>query len=94
MLMILWHEKRGELILKNVSLKEACVKLSRFYNVEFELKAQGLHSQKIRMILKDDPLEDALKLLTIISPITYHIEERDVLSDGKYSKKKIIIKNK
>ena len=86
--------KKGELILKDVSMKEACVKLSRFYNVEFELKAQGLDSQKIRMILKDDPLEEALKLLTIISPITYHIERRKVLPDGKYSKKKIIIKNK
>jgi len=86
--------KEGELILRDVSIKEACVKLSRFYNVEFELKGQGLHSQKIRMILKDDSLEDALKLLTIISPVTYHIERREILPGGQYSKKKIIIQNK
>ena len=84
----------GRLILKDVTLSEACLKLSRFYNVEFDLRSQSQHQQKIRMTLKDDPLEDALKLLTIISPVTYQIEERKVLSDDSYSKKKIIIKNK
>jgi len=86
--------KDGKLILKDVSLSEACVKLSRFYNVEFDLQTKGLLHQEIRMTLKDDSLEDALKLLSIISPITYQIEERKVLSDNSYSRKKIIIKNK
>lgn len=86
--------KNGKLILKDVSLSETCVKLSRFYNVEFDLQAKGLHEQRIRMTLKDDPLEDALKLLTIISPVSYRIEERKALFDDSYSKKKIIIKNK
>ncbi len=86
--------KDGKLVLKDVSLSEACVKLSRFYNVEFDLQTKGFHQQKIRMTLKDDPLEDALKLLTIISPVTCQIEERKVLDDNSYSKKKIIIKNK
>ncbi len=84
----------GRLILKDVTLNEACLKLSRFYNVEFDLQNQSQHQQKIRMTLKDDPLEDALKLLTIISPVTYHIEERKVLSDDSYSKRKIVIKHK
>lgn len=84
----------GRLILKDVTLNEACLKLSRFYNVEFDLQGQSQCHQKIRMTLKDDPLEDALKLLTIISPVTCHIEERKVLSDDSYSKKKIVIKNK
>ncbi|MEN6455220.1 MAG: DUF4974 domain-containing protein, partial [Prolixibacteraceae bacterium] len=86
--------KNGKLILKDVSLSETCVKLSRFYNVEFDLQAKGLHEQRIRMTLKDDPLEDALKLLTIISPVSYRIEERKALVDDSYSKKKIIIKNR
>lgn len=86
--------KDGVLILRDVSLSEACLKLSRFYNVEFDLQTEGLQKQKIRMILKDDPLDDALKLLTIISPVTFQVEERKVLSDDSYSKKKIIIKNK
>ncbi len=86
--------KEGVLILKDVSLSEACVKLSRFYNVEFDLQTEGRHRQKIRMTLKDDPLEDALKLLTILSPVTWRTEERKVLDDNSYSRKKIIIKNK
>lgn len=86
--------KEGILILKDVSLNEACVKLSRFYNVEFDLQTEGPHQQKIRMTLKDDPLEDALKLLTLISPVTWRMEDRKVLDDNSYSRKKIIIKNK
>jgi ferric-dicitrate binding protein FerR (iron transport regulator) len=86
--------KDGILILKDVSLSEVCVKLSRFYNVDFDLQTEGTYHQKIRMTLKDDPLEDALKLLTIISPVTYEIENRKVLDDNSYSKKTIIIKNK
>jgi ferric-dicitrate binding protein FerR (iron transport regulator) len=86
--------KEGKLLLKDVSLSEACVRLSRFYNVNFDLQTKGLYHQKIRMTLKDDPLEDALKLLTIISPVTYQIEERKVLSDNSYSKKKKVKRQK
>ncbi len=86
--------KDGRLILRNISLKEACVKLSRFYNVDFELQAKGLDDMKIQLTLEKETLEDALTLLTMISPVNYQIDKRKAQNDQSYSKKKIIIKNK
>ncbi len=86
--------KDGRLVLRNISLKEACVKLSRFYNVDFELQAKGLDDMEIQLTLGNETLENALTLLTMISPISYLVEERRVQNDQSYSRKKIIIKNK
>ena len=86
--------KDGKLILNDNSLEEACLKLSKFYNVDFELQTTEIESQKIRLILENETLDDALKLLTMIAPVKYQIRGREVLDNNSYSKKKIIIKNK
>lgn len=86
--------KDGKLVLNDVSLEEACVKLSRFYNVRFELQARGLEDHKIRLVLEDEPLEDVLKLLTKLVPVEYQIPERKMTNNNSYSKKTIIFKNK
>ena len=86
--------KDGNLILNNVSLEEACVKLSRFYNVDFECSVEKNNNSMIQLTLENETLEEALKLLSMISPISYHIERQKVLDNKSYTKKKIIIKNK
>ena len=86
--------KDGKLILNDVSLKETCLKLGRFYNVEFELKTKNIDKQKVRLVLEDETLEDALKLLSMIVPVKYQIEKRKVLDNNSYSKTEITIKNK
>lgn len=86
--------KDGKLILNDVSLEETCIKLGRFYNVEFELKTERIYSQKVRLVLEDETLEEALKLLTMIAPISYQIEKRKIMDNNSYSKTKIILKNK
>lgn len=86
--------KDGKLILNDVSLKEMCLKIGRFYNVEFVLKTEKIDNQKVRLVLQDETLEDALKLLTMIAPVSYQIEKRKIMDNDSYSKTKIIIKNK
>jgi transmembrane sensor len=86
--------KDGKLILNDVSLKEACFKLGRFYNIEFEMQTKDPDKQKVRLILEEEPLEDALNLLTLISPVKYQIEERKMTGSNHFSKKKVIIKNR
>lgn len=86
--------KDGRLVLRNISLKEACIKLSRFYNVDFDLQVRGLDNMEIQLTLKNETLENALNLLTMISPVSYQIEKRKMQNDRSYSKKRIIIKNK
>lgn len=86
--------KDGKLVLRNISLKEACTKLSRYYNVDFELQAKGLDEMGIQLTLENETLENALTLLTMISPVQYQIEKRKALPDQSFSRKKIYIKNK
>jgi ferric-dicitrate binding protein FerR (iron transport regulator) len=86
--------KDGKLILNDVFLKEACLKLSRFYNVDFDLQIEKIDDQKVRLVLEDETLDDALKLLTMIVPVRYQFEERKIQENNSYSKKKIILKNK
>ena len=86
--------KDGKLILNDVSLEETCIKLGRFYNVEFELKTEKIDNQKVRLVLDDETLEESLKLLTMIAPVSYQIEKRKIMDNNSYSKTKIILKNK
>jgi transmembrane sensor len=86
--------KDGKLILNDVSLEETCIKLGKFYNVEFELKAEKTDNQKVRLVLEDETLEEALKLLTMIAPVSYQIEKRKIMDNNSYSKTKIVLKNK
>lgn len=84
----------GKLVMRDITLKEACLKLSRFYNVEFEIRAANTEQEQVRLVLENESLDDALKLLSVITPVNYHIQERKALHDDSYSKKKIIITNK
>ncbi len=86
--------KDGKLILNDVSLEETCIKLGRFYNVEFEMEKKNIDNQKVRLVLEDETLEEALKLLTMITPVSYQIEKRKIMDNNSYSKTKIILKNK
>jgi len=86
--------KDGKLILNDLSLEESCVRLSRFYNVEFEVQKGVTNNQKVRLVLEDESLNEALTLLSMILPVTCKVEERSLLKDNMYSKKKVIIKNK
>ncbi len=86
--------KDGRLILKDVSLDEARNKLSRFYNVEFIQQAKIIDSSKVRLVLENESLEEAMELLTMITPYKFQIENRKILNNGNYIKRKVIINNK
>jgi ferric-dicitrate binding protein FerR (iron transport regulator) len=86
--------KDGRLILNDVSLEEACSKLSRYYNVDFDIRTTRPEKQMVRLVLENETLDDALKLLSMLVPIKFNVEVRKILEDNSYSKKKIIITNK
>jgi len=87
-----WTE--GKLILNDISLEESCERISRFYNVDIELQTKNMNYQQVRLLLEDETLEEALNLLCLILPIEYRVEGRTAMADDRYSKKKIIFKNK
>jgi len=58
------------------------------------LQTRAADDKKIRLVLENESLDDALKLLAMITSVQIRTEERKILNNNSYSKKKIIIKDK
>ncbi|RKD88237.1 FecR family protein [Mangrovibacterium diazotrophicum] len=86
--------KDGRLVLKDIPLEEACVKLSRFYNTDIELGSPELKDKKIRLVLEDETLDEALALIATLFPVKYEVVERSQSENDSFTKKKIILKLK
>lgn len=87
-----WIE--GKLVMNDISFKEACQKIGLFYHVDIDLRATNVENEKVRLVLENESLDDALKLLSVIASVNFQVQKRELLADGNYSKKKIIIINK
>ncbi|WP_163713244.1 FecR family protein [Mangrovibacterium lignilyticum] len=86
--------KDGKLILHDLSLEETCVKLSRFYNTDIVLESEELKDKKVRLVLEDESLEEALALIALLFPVEYEVVERNMIDNNSFTKKKIILKLK
>ncbi|MCD6367035.1 MAG: DUF4974 domain-containing protein [Bacteroidales bacterium] len=82
--------KEGKLILRNDPMNEVVKKIGRWYNVEIDLKDKELESYTYRATFEDETLSEVLKLLKLTSPIDYVEQQREMLPDGTFTKKKII----
>jgi len=83
--------KTGKLIFMNDRLDEVIRKLSRFYNVEFDVKGNVNKNQLFRAILEDESLDEILRYMKLTMGIDYTIQERKIDQDNRVSKQKIII---
>ena len=83
----------GKLVFKNESLVEVTDRLSRMFNVEFEV-ADNVKYYSYTVTFVDEPLFQILDLMTIATPVTYKALSRKKLPDGTFSKQKIIIKKR
>ncbi len=88
---ISWTE--GKLIFDDTPLLEVAEQLSRVFNVDFEVRDE-VKGYKYTVTIIDDPLYQILDLMSIATPITYKILPRIKLSDGTYSKQRIVIKKR
>jgi transmembrane sensor len=85
--------KDGKLVFKNESLVEVTDRLSRIYNVDFEI-ADNVKDYSYTVTFVDEPLFQILDLITIATPVTYKSLLRKKLPDGTFSKQKIIIEKR
>ncbi len=85
----------GSLIFKNDNTNDVAVRLGRWFNAEIifdeELSKSGY---VFTATFKQESLEEALKLLSYSSPITYKIISGSQLNDSSFSKRKVIISKK
>lgn len=86
--------KDGKLIFRNEPLKSVVEELSSFFNVDIEVNGSDIEELIIRGTFENESLNEILKLLKLISPIDYKELSRTQVSDGNFSKRKIIIYSK
>lgn len=84
-----WIE--GKLVLRNVNLSQMARELSRWFNVDVEIKGASLEDHVFRATFEDEKLEEVLRLLKMTAPIEYKIIDNRQKSNGDFAKKKVII---
>ena len=82
--------KDGKLIFDDTPLIQVTEKLSKKFNVDFEI-ATDVTDYIYTVTLTDETISQILDLMVIASPIVYKKLPRKELSDGTFSKQRIII---
>jgi len=88
---ISWTE--GKLIFEDTPILQVTERLSRMFNVDFEVKDE-IKGYIYTVTFTDQPLSQILDLMTIATPVIYKILPRIKLPDGTFSKQKIIIEKR
>jgi len=86
--------KEGKLVFRNDSMEELAGRISRWYNVDVEIRGKGMDEYKFRGVFEGDSLEEVLRLLKMTSPIDYEIRDRQSNPDGSFSRKQVILTKK
>jgi len=83
--------KDGILIFRDDPISDIVKKLSRWYNVDIQLKDKELSKYTYTATFVDETLPQILELLKIATPIKYTISSRIKQEDGSFSKRKVTI---
>ncbi|WP_430815307.1 FecR family protein [Carboxylicivirga sp. RSCT41] len=82
----------GILLLKNKSLKESEIALERFYNIDIEIADKELEEMLVYAKIQHEQLDEVLEMARLILPISYTIEKPKKLTDGTFTKRKVVIR--
>lgn len=83
--------KDGKLVFKNASIDEVVKKLSRWYNVDISLKDSILNNFTYTATINQETLPQVLELISLATPVNYSITQRDKLSNGDFTKRKVVL---
>lgn len=85
----------GALIFKNDNTSDVAARLGRWFNAEIIFDEAVLKSDYVfTATFKHESLEEALKLLSYSTPITYKILSGSQQNDSSFSKRKVLISKK
>ncbi len=88
---ISWTE--GKLIFEDTPILQVTERLSRMFNVDFEVKDE-IEDYIYTVTFKDEPLYQILDLMAVATPIVYKTLPRKKMPDGTFSKQKIILEQR
>lgn len=83
--------KDGKLILNSEPMEEVAKKLSRWFNVDIQIKDPELRELTYTATFVHETLPQVMELMSLMSPIKYSISERKEMSPGTFLKRKIIL---
>lgn len=83
--------KDGLLVFKRDPIEEVAKKLGRWYNIEVEITSKNLKRFTYTATFADEPLPQVLELMAMATPISYILVPREKLSDGSFSRQKVLI---
>lgn len=83
--------KDGKMVFRNDPLSNIIKEMERFYNVDIKVKDKELFKYHFHATFEDETLYEALRLLTLSTPMKYKIFKRVKNTDGTYEKRKIVL---
>ncbi len=86
-----WIE--GKLVLRGVTMQQVARELSRWFNVDVEVRDASLNDFKLRATFEDEKLEEVLRLLKMTAPIKYEIIDNKQQANGEFVRKKVVIRH-
>ncbi len=70
---------KGQIVFRNMPLKDVLLKLERKYDVCFILEDPDLRQRPITGTIRDESLAEMLRLIQLTSPIQYEIKDSEVI---------------
>jgi ferric-dicitrate binding protein FerR (iron transport regulator) len=83
--------KDGKLVFNKELIGEVVKKLSRWFNVDIQVRDPELLDLTYTATFVDETLPQVMELLALVSPVSYSISNREQISNGTYTKRKIIL---
>jgi transmembrane sensor len=83
--------KDGKLVFNKEPVGEVVKKLSRWFNVDIQVKDPELLNLTYTATFVHETLPQVMELITLVSPVSYSISKREELSNGTFTKRKIIL---
>ena len=86
--------KEGKLVFNKEPIGEVVKKLGRWFNVDIQVKDTELLYLTYTATFVSETLPQVMELLAMVSPVSYSISNRELKSDGTYTKRKIILSSR
>jgi ferric-dicitrate binding protein FerR (iron transport regulator) len=83
--------KDGKFIFNSEPIEEVVKKLSRWFNVDIQIKDPELLELTYTATFIHETLPQVLELLSMMSPVSYSISSREEISPGTFTKRKVIL---
>ena len=83
--------KDGKLVFTAEPLSEVVKKLNRWFNADIEILDPRVEGVTLTATFINENLTQVLDLISMVSPVKYVVSERDIISDGTFTRRKVTL---